>query len=118
MTFDLICRKCGYRIENPLDSDYRFEDGSKRFPYCPICNTIMKHDVSGIAACGDYHHISDSLAIHPDQTAEHRKMFPNVGVLSDGRLEFNSVKIQERYANRCGFEKKAKRKKRVSKKQR
>jgi len=63
----------------------------------------MKHGVARTTS--DYCHISDSLAIHPDQIPEHRKRFPNVEVLPDGRPKFNSVRQQQKYANACGFEK-------------
>lgn len=98
---EFICDDCKVVVE---DTD------TKITHYCPICEKSMRWNLSGIGiAQGDYHHVSDSLAIHPDQTAEHRKNFPDVGVLPDGRLEFSSVRSQERYANQCGFDKKTQR---------
>lgn len=96
-----ICDNCGIGIQ---------DTNTKKIHHCPKCGTEMNWDLSKIGIRdGDYRHVSDSLAIHPDDTAEHRKNFPQVDVLPDGRLGFNSPKAQERYANRCGFEKKTQR---------
>ncbi|KKL56115.1 hypothetical protein LCGC14_2248650 [marine sediment metagenome] len=54
---------------------------------------------------GNYEHISDSLAINPSQIAEHHAMFPDVDVLSDGRIRFTSVRQQSKYIDKCGFQK-------------
>jgi hypothetical protein len=98
-----ICDDCHIELK---DTD------TKDTHYCPRCGQAMYWDLRGIGiAQGDYHHISDSLAIHPDQAAEHREMFPEVGVLPDGRLEFDSIRVQERYAEKCGFYKKPRRSK-------
>lgn len=98
-----ICDNCHRKIE---DTD------TTVIHKCPTCGQDMRWDLTGIGiAQGDYHHISESLAIHPDQTAEHREMFPQVGVLPDGRLEFDSVRVQQRYAEKCGFHKKPRRSK-------
>ena len=98
MTFDLLCKGCGYRIKDAKDSDYRLVEDQLRFPYCPTCGTIMYHATHG--ANGDYNHISDSLAIHPDDIPEHRERFPGVEVLPDGRPKFTSPRQQEKYAKR------------------
>lgn len=106
MSYDLICKKCGFIIENPQDSDFRIdEDGNRHFPYCPHCNKIMCNKLTG-GAKGDYYHVSESMGINAEQTAEHRRIWPNVDVLSGGRLGFKSVKEQQKYANHFGLEKK------------
>lgn len=98
---NFICDGCGITVQDHT---------TKRIHRCPKCGVDMRWDLSGVGIRqGDYYHVSDSLAIHPDFAVEHRKKFPQVDVLSDGRLGFSSPKIQERYANRCGFEKKAQR---------
>ena len=104
MIFDLLCKECGYRIRDAKDSDYRLVDEQLRFPYCPMCGTIMYHVTSG--ANGDYNHTSDSLAIHPDDIPEHRQKFPGVEITPDGRPQFTSTRQQEKYAEKCGFYKK------------
>lgn len=104
-----VCDGCQVEVE---------DTNTKIIHKCPKCGQDMRWKLDGIGiAQGDYHHVSDSLAIHPDQAAEHRKAFPEVGVLPDGRLEFDSVRVQERYANTCGFEKKPQRIRNRSRKQ-
>ena len=77
---------------------------------CSECGADMRWDLGGnVSGCSDYEHISESLGIHPDQIQEHRKLFPNIDVIPDGRLRFTSTKQQERYANTCGFDKKRQR---------
>jgi hypothetical protein len=53
---------------------------------------------------------SDSLAINPDQTAEHQRQFPDVKVDADGRLGFDSNKVRDKYLDATGFTKKSQRK--------
>ena len=53
---------------------------------------------------------SQSLAINPEQTEEHRRLFPNVRIASDGQLGFDSVKLHSDYCDQTGFEKKSQRK--------
>lgn len=105
LQYNLICKKCGHTIIDPQDSDYRMEDGERYFPYCSICNNIMCNDVAGVGSAGDYEHISESLGISPQDIEEHRKNWPNIEVLPDGRLKFRSVIEQERYANHFGLDK-------------
>lgn len=78
--------------------------------HCPECGEVMWWDLKNIGIRdGDYYHESDSLAIHPDQIPEHRKLFPGIGLTPDGRPCFTSPKQQERYANACDFDKKTQR---------
>jgi hypothetical protein len=63
---------------------------------------VYTRNESGIAD-GDYSHTSASLAINPCQTKAHRKLFPGVDVLPDGRIGFNSVKQQSDYLKKTGF---------------
>ena len=101
MLHTFVCDDCLIEVKDTNTEDIH---------YCPDCGAAMRWDLKGIGiAQGDYHHVSDSLAIHPDQEAEHREMFPDVDVLPDGRLEFNSVKSQERCAAAAGLYKKPKR---------
>ena len=53
---------------------------------------------------------SESLAINPDQAAEHRRLFPNVKIDSEGRLGFDSVKERSDYIEQTGFIKRSQRK--------
>jgi hypothetical protein len=61
---------------------------------------------------GEYYHVSESLGINPLDATEHRKMWPKVDVLPDGRLGFHSVKEQQRYANHFGMDKQIQRRRR------
>ena len=78
---------------------------------CPKCrseNTILKRIVYNktqfsTKRTGDYSHTSESLAISPDQIAEHHEKFPGVDVLPDGRLQFNSFRQHDRYLEKTGF---------------
>lgn len=81
------------------------EDTNMNVHQCPQCHEDMRIDFMVTAARGDYNHISNSLAISPDQVNAHRKLFPDVDVLPDGRLHFKSVKSQERYCDKTGFHK-------------
>ena len=75
---------------------------------CEKCGAV-KHYVCtdrGPLITGDCHHVSESLAINPSQAATHRKLFPGIDVLPDGRIGFNSVKQRSDYLQKTGFEKK------------
>ncbi len=96
------CEDCGISGEDQcMMSDMKISILCK-------CSGIMWRDLRAehtTRHSGDYHHISDSLAINPCQTRVHRKLFPDVGVLPDGRLDFRSVKSQSDYCEKTGFEK-------------
>lgn len=53
---------------------------------------------------------SQSLAINPEQTEEHRRLFPDVRIAPDGQLGFDSVKLHSDYCDQTGFDKKSQRK--------
>jgi len=90
--------------------DITVSDNKTHVHVCPNCGTSMRWDLAGIGiAAGDYYHESHSMAIHPDQIPEHRKLFPNIEVKPDGVVCFTGVKQQERYVNKCGFDKKMQR---------
>ena len=73
--------------------------------YCDSAVMKRNYQTEHIQANMDYHkpHISDSLAIHPDQTAEHKQVYPDVGVLPDGRIQFDSPKIHDNYLKKRGM---------------
>lgn len=98
---NFVCDNCGEVVQ---------DTNTKGVHKCPKCRADMRWDLHNIGiADGDYHHVSDSLAIHPDDIPEHRKLFPHIEVEPDGRPAFTSVRQQEKYANRCGFTKKSQR---------
>jgi len=90
-----ICDNCGYSVE---------DTNTKGIHVCPKCNSEMRWDIGGNQCSnGDYRHVSDSLAMHPDQIPEHNARFPNIKVHPDGRPEFNSVRQQSNYLKAIGF---------------
>lgn len=100
MIHSFVCDNCGNVVE---------DTNTKCVHKCK-CGTDMRWDLTGnVGGCSDYEHISESLAIHPDQIPEHQQKFPGIDIISDGRLRFTSTKQQERYANKCGFDKKPQR---------
>ncbi len=101
VTHTFICAKCDQSIDDTQ---------AQKEHFCPKCGEDMAWDLSGIGISdGDYHHVSDSLAIHPDQIPEHRELFPDIEVTPDGCPTFTSPKQQEKYANACDFDKKPQR---------
>lgn len=92
-----VCEKCGFEV---------FDTDSKTSHVCPTCNTVMFWDLGNVTVSGGTYNkpvISESLAINPNQTEEHKKLFPNVGVLSDGRLRFDDYKTHDNYLEVTGF---------------
>lgn len=71
---------------------------------CPHDGSEMNWDLSNVnvALDGDYNFVSQSLAINPNQAAEHRAKFPGVELTPDGCPMFNSVRQRERYMDACG----------------
>lgn len=103
VTHDFICPGCD-TVGHDTDT--------KKIHICPLCGEEMFWDLNGIGiAAGDYYHESHSLALHPSQIPEHRKLFPSVEVTSDGLPCFTSPKQQEKYAEKSGFYKKRQRQK-------
>jgi len=74
---------------------------------CLECGCEMQRDYhSERANVGDreYHRpiVSDTLAINPEQIPEHRRKFPDVKVLPDGRPVFDSFRKHEDYLKKSG----------------
>ena len=95
-THDFTCNGCRVTIQDTT---------AKGIHYCPACKKPMRWDFGNRKSGGDYYHVSESLGITPEQTAEHKKHWPNVDVLPGGKLGFRSVKEQQRYANHFGLDK-------------
>lgn len=93
-----MCKRCD--IEVVVDN---FMDDRQ----CPECGRDMGIVAAVSGRGGDYHHTSDSLAIHPDDISEHKQLFPDVEVTSEGQPQFTSPRQQEKYAEKCGFYKKS-----------
>jgi len=95
--YTFICRDC--------KSVFVTHEYQEHFPTCEVCGGRMNSKVGWGMAEGDYCHVSESLAINPNQTQEHRQTFPDVDVLPDGRLRFNSFRSHENYLRKTGFNK-------------
>ena len=50
--------------------------------------------------------VSDALAMNPNQIAEHKRMFPDIEVMPDGRPVFDNFDKHEAYLKATGFRKK------------
>jgi len=98
---NFVCDNCGNAVQ---------DTNTKGVHVCSKCGADMRWDLHNIGiADGDYYHVSDSLAVHPDLAEEHRTLFPDVELTSEGQPIFTSVKQQQKYCERCGFEKKEQR---------
>ena len=99
-TYIYSCSKCHAAKEDSC----RMADKKESLP-CE-CGSVMNRDfgLEGPSKSnGDYELISDSLAINPCQTKAHYKLFPDVVVLPDGRLKFNSFRNHDKYLDQTGF---------------
>ncbi len=94
--FECENKECRHRIE---------DESTKGIHICEKCGSEMFWDMKPFmkGATGDYCHVSDSLAMNPDQIAEHNVLFPGIKVHPDGRPEFNSVRQQSKYLEDIGF---------------
>jgi len=106
-TYSFVCPECGYDTERIR----RMKDAGKRC-MCP-CGTKMNRDLQADMpfASGDYHNgaiHSDSLAISPDQRAEHLKTFPNIKLDSQNRPVFDNLQAHEAYMDKCNIVKERK----------
>jgi putative FmdB family regulatory protein len=102
------CSECGQRQE-----DIKPMSESNSPVVCPHCGCFMDRDMAAEAGavpvgCDTAKPFwSESLAISPDQAAEHRATFPDVLVDRQGRVGFTSHKQREKYLDTCGFFKKS-----------
>ncbi len=71
---------------------------------CPKCGGDMWWDLKvggGMNYTAPVH--SDSLAITPDQVAEHKKLFPNIEIDGQCRPIFDNYVDHEAYLKKTGF---------------
>lgn len=87
----MACKQCN--IEVVVDSF-----GEER--ECSECGKSMSIVAAVCGRGGDYNHTSDSLAFHPDDIPEHRRMYPDIEVTAEGQPMFTSPKQQDRYAEK------------------
>jgi len=106
--YEYECEKCGGREEIVLS----MKDDIPERVQCNSCfpnrrNSYMYRVFGFHTPQERYYHpmISDSLAMNPNQIAEHRRMFPDITVHPDGRPEFSSYKQHDAYLEKTGFRK-------------
>lgn len=89
------CGNCGCTIRDTDTIDIHV---------CPICDEDMRWDLN-IAIRGNYTHPihSDALAIHPNQRAEHERLFPNIRLDEQNRPIFDNFVNHENYLKKCGL---------------
>jgi len=47
--------------------------------------------------------LSDALAVHPEQVAQHRAAHPDIPILDDGRVVLKSHRDRQRILKKLGF---------------
>ena len=97
ITHHFVCDSCKIEIT---------DNTTKIIHKCPKCGQDMRWNTNvNCGKRGDYEHISESLAVSPSQIKEHHQQFPDVDVLSDGRIRFTSYKQHDKYLEKTGFRK-------------
>jgi putative FmdB family regulatory protein len=96
------CPECAHTDEIVKSMAERFKEEK-----CPKCGTVMERDY--VAEKPTHHSggysrpiVSDSLAMHPDQIAEHRRMFPDVKVTPEGQPVFENFQQHDSYLKKIG----------------
>ena len=105
--YSLICSGCGSKQEVKRSMN-RCD-----VPTLCTCGTVMRRDFQADIpfASGDYHQgaiHSDSLAISPDQRAEHLQKFPNIKLDSQNRPVFDNFQNHQKYLDKCNLVKERK----------
>ena len=95
--FEYICSDCRHI----------FFSIEKDAPECPECksNSTFRRFNFIVGASGQYKRPihSDSLAISPDQRAEHERLFPNIRLDKECRPIFDNVRDHDDYLNKIGM---------------
>ncbi|KKM83219.1 hypothetical protein LCGC14_1311590 [marine sediment metagenome] len=117
MRYDFSCPRCKAITELIVPmSDVK----SRMRVVCKECGDIMERNFDMIRVSkGSKQYgrqiISDSLAMNPNQIAEHKRMFPNVQVTKEGQPVFDNFTEHEAYLKKCNIVKKPKSKKKKGK---
>jgi len=99
--YSFYCPECGNKEES-----VRTMQNSGKVCKC-VCGAKMNRNFSA-----DVPHTSkeykrpihsDSLAIHPDQRAEHLKMFPDIRLDSQCRPIFDTFSSHQKYLDKCNL---------------
>ena len=105
--YSFICPKCEVKTER-----VRTMPHANNRCMCS-CGTKMNRDFQADIpfTSGDYHNgavHSDSLAISPDQRAEHLKTFPDIKLDSQNRPVFDNFQSHQAYLDKCNIVKERK----------
>jgi putative FmdB family regulatory protein len=102
-----VCTKCSKQQDIFMPSDDR-----NKYRQC-YCGSTLKRIIGAPNVGRVYGSTfwSQSLAISPDQVDEHKKLFPDVKVRTDGCIGFDSVREHAEYCEKTGFEKMPQKKK-------
>ena len=99
--YSFICPKCDAR-----DERVRAMKNADKACIC-ICGTKMNRDFAADIphAANDYKKPihSDSLAINPEQRAEHEKLFPDIKLDNQCRPIFDNFQSHEKYMKQCNI---------------
>ena len=100
--YSFQCPECGDKEES-----VRAMENANKACIC-TCGARMNRDFAADLpfASGDYHQgaiHSDSLAIHPDQRAEHLQKFPNIKLDSQNRPVFDNFQKHQAYLDKCNL---------------
>lgn len=100
--YSFLCPKCGAK-----DERIRRMKNADTPCKCLKCGTKMNRDfVADLPhAANDYKNPihSDSLAINPEQRAEHKKLFPNIKLDNQCRPIFDNYHDHQDYLNKCNL---------------
>jgi putative FmdB family regulatory protein len=115
MRYDFSCPRCEKTVEVILPMTKA--GGEQK---CKECDSVMQRDFRGVRVSKghkQYHRpiVSDSLAVNPNQIAEHRRMFPDVQVTPEGQPVFDNYVDHQKYLDVCNIEKVAQKKKKRGK---
>lgn len=107
-TYSFQCPECGNKEER-----MRAMKNSDKRCMCTSCGVKMDRDLQTDVPfmSGDYHNgaiHSDSLAISPDQRAEHLQKFPNIKLDKQNRPVFDNFQNHQAYLDTCNIVKERK----------
>jgi hypothetical protein len=91
-------------------------------PWNCTCGAVMNRDFKAegiLVGSGrrSYHKpiVSDSMAVSMDQIAEHKRLFPDVQITSEGQPVFDNFADHEKYMKKCNIVKNPQKKRRRGK---
>lgn len=105
--YSFLCPKCDAKEER-----VRAMQNAGKKCMCTECGTKMNRDFAADIphAANDYRKPihSNSLAINPEQRAEHLQKFPNIKLDSQCRPIFDNFQAHQKYLDKCNIVKERK----------